>query len=245
MNGLFVKVGSRLTDYKYEPSPSCSGLQKATFTFTWRVSIGILGQPLLIIAFQHRVWIDSGQLDEVVVGDFPVPASRRPWATRSPSFWLSDVSCYLQGYFTPEILNRIHILWLGGHGPGVVLALPVSDQFSTMTWLTVILHYSYIYANSTTHFSSISMHLVTLTVPSTVSNFTISQNHDLVLTRSWSSEDVSLSYSNTPTWILLEETSSHTCGPSCKQAGSAFIADNHLLQHLTIQAGAPPLVGQR
>ena len=35
----------------------------------------------------------------------------------------------------------MHILWLGGQGqrPGLVLALPVGEQFGTMTWLTVIL----------------------------------------------------------------------------------------------------------
>ena len=43
---------------------------------------------------------------------------------------LSDYLDYLQGYgcFTQEIINRIHILWLGGQG--VVLALTVTDQFS-------------------------------------------------------------------------------------------------------------------
>src|SRR6218665_2960437 len=95
---------------------------------------------------------------------------------------------YLQGYSMPEILNRIHILWLSAQGyrPAVVLALPVGDQFGTMTWLTVIRETEWIleqsYANSTTHFSSIPIHLVTLTVPATMSNFTMRQaapDHDL------------------------------------------------------------------
>src|SRR6218665_2587220 len=42
---------------------------------------------------------------------------------------------FILTYFAPEILNRIHILSLGGQGqrPGLVLALPVGDQFDTMT----------------------------------------------------------------------------------------------------------------
>src|SRR6218665_2262162 len=51
------------------------------------------------------------------------------------------ISKVILTYFAPEILNRTHILLLGGQGqrPGLVLALPVGDQFATMTWLTVIL----------------------------------------------------------------------------------------------------------
>src|SRR6218665_2693227 len=60
-------------------------------------------------------------------------------------------------------------------------------------------------------------------------------------TRSRSSDDASMSDSGTPACSLLPETSSHTGGPSCKQAGSAFIADDHLLPHLTIPADVPPL----
>jgi len=47
---------------------------------------------------------------------------------------------YLQGYFTPEILNRIHISRLEGQGqrPHAVLSLTLDYQFVTMTLLTVI-----------------------------------------------------------------------------------------------------------
>jgi len=48
---------------------------------------------------------------------------------------------YLQGYFTPEILNRIHILRFREQGqrPDAVLALQLDYQFGTMTLLAVIL----------------------------------------------------------------------------------------------------------
>ena len=36
--------------------------------------------------------------------------------TGVPPAWLSDSIDYLQGYFTPEILNGIHILRMGGQG---------------------------------------------------------------------------------------------------------------------------------
>ena len=51
------------------------------------------------------------------------------------------ISKVILTYFAPELLNRTHILRVGGQGqrPGLVLALPVGDQFDTMTWLTVIL----------------------------------------------------------------------------------------------------------
>src|SRR6218665_297389 len=57
--------------------------------------------------------------------------------------------------------------------PGVVLALPVGDQFGTMTWLTVIFEIELMleksYVDSSTYFSSIPMHLAT----STITNFNI------------------------------------------------------------------------
>ena len=84
-----------------------------------------LDQHLLIIAYLPRV---CPQHDEEVVDDFAVQLA---------------VDClmfldYLQGYFTPENLNRIQIILRFGHQDqrlDVVLALPVSDQFGTMTWL--------------------------------------------------------------------------------------------------------------
>ena len=70
----------------------------------------------------------SGHLDVVAVGDSPVLGGRE-------RLYSLD---YLQGYFTPEILNRIHILQMGGQGqrPGVVLAFTLDCQFSTMTLFT-------------------------------------------------------------------------------------------------------------
>ena len=47
---------------------------------------------------------------------------------------LLTISKVILTYFAPEILNRTHILCLG-----LVLALPVGDQFGTMTFLSVIL----------------------------------------------------------------------------------------------------------
>src|SRR6218665_2912244 len=86
------------------------------------------------------------------------------------------------------------------------------------------------------NFSSISMHLVTLTVPLTMSNFAISHaapDHDLqkMLHCQIKHSHLNSSRGNLLTYVW----------PSCKQAGSAFIADDHLLQHLTIPAGVPPL----
>ena len=92
----------------------------------------ILGQPLLIIVFQHRAWIEWTAWRG---GRGSLPGSRRPCATRLTCVWLSDSLDYLQGYFTPEILNRIHILRMGRQGqrPDVVLAFPLDYQFSRMT----------------------------------------------------------------------------------------------------------------
>ena len=46
---------------------------------------------------------------------------------------------YFQGYFTPEIINRIHIRRFDGpvQRRNVVLAHPVGDQFGTMQWTMV------------------------------------------------------------------------------------------------------------
>jgi len=76
------------------------------------------------------------------------------------------------------------------------------------------------------------MHLVTLTVTSTMSNFTTSHavpSYDL---------QKMLRCQIQALWLKF-----YTCGPSCKQAGSklSFIADDHLLPHLTIPPGVPPL----
>jgi len=49
-----------------------------------------------------------GQLDEVVVGDSPVPGGRERLDLLAFDFRMS--LDYLQSYFTPEILNWIHIL---------------------------------------------------------------------------------------------------------------------------------------
>ena len=75
----------------------------------------------------------SGQLDKVVVGDFPVPGGRE--LLDQLVFDCRMSVDYLQGYFTPETLNRIHILRLGGQDqrPDAVLALPLDYQFGTMT----------------------------------------------------------------------------------------------------------------
>jgi len=63
---LFIKVGSRLTDYKCEPSPPCCGLQKATFTLICRVSI--FWCTLCSSSFSSIVSELSRQLDVVIVG---------------------------------------------------------------------------------------------------------------------------------------------------------------------------------
>ena len=84
----------------------------------------------------------NGQPDEVDVGDSPVPGGVSDSINlRLTVGCLLPISKVILTYFVPEILNRIHILWLGGQGQhhGLVLALPVGDQFGTMTWLTVIL----------------------------------------------------------------------------------------------------------
>jgi len=58
-DSLFIKVGSRLTDYTYNPSLSCNDLQKVTFTFPWRVSI-FCGNPCLSSLSVSRLnWVDS------------------------------------------------------------------------------------------------------------------------------------------------------------------------------------------
>ena len=50
----------------------------------------------------------SGHLDEVVVGDSPVPGGHERLDQLAFDCRLS--LDYLKGYFTPEILNRIPIL---------------------------------------------------------------------------------------------------------------------------------------
>jgi len=57
-DGLFLKVGSRLTDYKYELSPSCMYWSSEGYFYVCLTGQYILGQPSLIIAFQHSVWIE-------------------------------------------------------------------------------------------------------------------------------------------------------------------------------------------
>ena len=58
-DGLFITVGSRLTDYNYNPSILCCNLEKVTFTFLWRVSI-FWGSPR---SSSHSAsclnWVDS------------------------------------------------------------------------------------------------------------------------------------------------------------------------------------------
>jgi len=69
IDGLFIKVRSRLTDYKYKHSLSCSDLQKVTFTLPRQVSIFWVSPcSMLIIAFSIVSEL-SWQLDEVAVGD--------------------------------------------------------------------------------------------------------------------------------------------------------------------------------
>src|SRR6218665_1335134 len=90
-----------------------------------------------------------------------------------------------------------------------------------MTWLIVILKTERIglleksYADSSTHFSSVPMHLVTLTDPSTMSNFTTSHaapNHDLQKMFHCLILGLRLEFfSRKPTHIIM-------CGPNCKQA---------------------------
>ena len=77
----------------------------------------------------------NGQLDEVDVGDSPVPGFGEQLDQLA-------LDCRMSlGYFTPKILNRIRILRIGGQGqrPDAVLAFSLYCQFSTMTSLTVIL----------------------------------------------------------------------------------------------------------
>src|SRR6218665_179747 len=61
--GLLIKVGSRLSNYKCRPklSPSCCGLQKATFTLICRISI--FWASLCSSSFSSNVSELSGQLD--------------------------------------------------------------------------------------------------------------------------------------------------------------------------------------
>src|SRR6218665_869136 len=84
------------------------------------LSSSIFWASLCSSSFPSGVSELSGQLDEVVVGDSPVPGSRE--RLDQLAFDCRISLDYLQAYFTPEILNRIHILLLGGQGqrPGVV-----------------------------------------------------------------------------------------------------------------------------
>jgi|SRR6218665_3716976 len=80
----------------------------------------------------------SEQLDEVIVGDTPDPGG-----VSDSVNWRLIVGCLLTSIrlLYARDSNQIHILRLGGQDqrPDAVLALPVGDQFCTMTWLTVIL----------------------------------------------------------------------------------------------------------
>jgi len=82
----------------------------------------------------------SEQLDEVVVGASPVPAGGRKRLDQLVFDCRMSLD-YLQGCFTPEIPNRIHILRLCAQGqrPGGFLAFPLDYQFGTITMLTVFL----------------------------------------------------------------------------------------------------------
>ena len=105
-DGLFINVASRLTGYKYEPSQSCSSLQKDSFTLTWRISIfwaSLCSSSLFSIVSEL-----GGQLDEAVVGD---NGSRRPWETRSTWSWLSVVS-----WLSPRLLYIISIFYFTKFG---------------------------------------------------------------------------------------------------------------------------------
>jgi len=126
-----------------------------------------------------------------------------------------------------------------GRRPDVVLALPLDYLFSTMPLFTVqtecILELGY--ADSTTHFSSIPMHLVTLTVPSTISNFTISHaapGYDPQKLRHCQIQELRLEF-------FYRKPPQIRVGLVANRQEVTFIADDYLLPHLTIPAGIPPL----
>ena len=92
-----MKVGLRLglTDYKYELSPSCGGLQKAPFTYTRCVSIfwaSLCSSSLVSIVSEL-----NGQLNEVVMGDFQVPGGSE--RLDQLAFDCRMSLDYLKGYF--------------------------------------------------------------------------------------------------------------------------------------------------
>ena len=125
---LFIKVGSKLTDYTHEPFPSRSGLQKVTFTFTWRVIIFWPSFAHHRFSALYRNWVYSLTRWSCVTPRFQ--------ASVSDSINLRLIVCCLltlQGEFTPEILNRIHLLRLGGQGQ--LLASWCCSR--TSTWLPV------------------------------------------------------------------------------------------------------------
>lgn len=140
------------------------------------------GLLLLIIAYLHRVFIEWAAwwgLRGWLYG------SRRPTCV-----WLSDVSWLyrLHGTSCQRLLIGFRSTdWTGkGRHPYVVLALPVGDEFGTMTWLTVIQKQKWcwnsIYAGGTMHLFIMPTYFVTSTVSSTMFNFAMSlaaPDHDL------------------------------------------------------------------
>jgi len=109
----------RLTDYKYEPSSLCCGFQRATFTLSLFVEFVYFGPAFAHHRFPASClnWVDSltwtrGRGCHWVTPRFQAAVSNSINLRWIVGFsWLSPI-----GYFTPEILNRIHILRIGRQG---------------------------------------------------------------------------------------------------------------------------------